>query len=177
MYSFPNLEPVHCSMSGSNSRFLTCIQISQEGGKVVWYSHLLKNFPQFVVIHTIKCYNIANEAEIDVFLESSLLFTILQKKKTKKNFFLAYRPYQILPIACILQTPDLYHILKFCSEIYVSEIYVQKFLGELKTTAYIYVCINILEYIYMCVYTHTHTHTHTHICFPGVMNPPAITSQ
>ena len=84
MYSFPNLEPVHCSMSGSNSRFLTCIQISQEGGKVVWYSHLLKNFPQLVVIHTIKCYNIANEAEIDVFLESSLLFTILQKKKKKK---------------------------------------------------------------------------------------------
>ena len=45
MYSFPNLEPVHFSMPGSNSCFLTCIQISQEAGKVVWYSHLLKNFP------------------------------------------------------------------------------------------------------------------------------------
>ena len=32
--------------------FLTCIQISQEAGEVVWYSHLLKNFPQFVVIYT-----------------------------------------------------------------------------------------------------------------------------
>ena len=54
MYSFPNLEPVCFSMSGSNCCFLTCIQISQEAGKVVWYSHLLKNFPQFVVIHTVK---------------------------------------------------------------------------------------------------------------------------
>ena len=51
-YSFPNLEPVHCSMSGSNCWFLTCIQISQETGNMVWYSHLLKNFPQFAVIHT-----------------------------------------------------------------------------------------------------------------------------
>ena len=48
MYSFPNLEPLHCSMSGSNCSFLTCIWISQEAGKVVWYSHLLKNYPQFV---------------------------------------------------------------------------------------------------------------------------------
>ena len=51
-YSFPNLEPV-CSMSRSNCCFLTCIQISQEADKVVWYSHLLKNFPQFFVIHNI----------------------------------------------------------------------------------------------------------------------------
>ena len=51
-YSFPNLAPVHCSMSGSNCCFLTCIQISQGAGKGVWYSHLFKNFPQFVVIHT-----------------------------------------------------------------------------------------------------------------------------
>ena len=52
LYSFPNLEQVRCSISGSNCCFLTCIQISQEAGKVTWYSHLLKNFPQFVVIHT-----------------------------------------------------------------------------------------------------------------------------
>ena len=44
----PNLEPVCCSMSSSNCCFLTCIQISQEAGKVVWYSHLFKIFPQFV---------------------------------------------------------------------------------------------------------------------------------
>ena len=46
-YSFPNFEPVRCSRSSSNCCFLTCTQISQEAGKVVWYSHLFKNFPQF----------------------------------------------------------------------------------------------------------------------------------
>ena len=63
MYSFPNLKPVHFSMSSSNCCFLSCIQVSQEAGKVVWYSHLLKNFPQFVVIHTIKGFSVVNEAE------------------------------------------------------------------------------------------------------------------
>ena len=68
---FSNLEPVHCSMSISNCCFLTCIQISQEAGKVVWYSHLFKNFPQFVVIHTVKGFCVVNEAEVDVFLAFS----------------------------------------------------------------------------------------------------------
>ena len=53
-YSFPNFEPVCCSMSGSNCCFLTCIQVLQEAGKVVWYYHFFKNFPQFVVIHKLK---------------------------------------------------------------------------------------------------------------------------
>ena len=57
----------NCSMSGSNCCFLICIRVSQEAGKVVWYSHLLKNFPQFVMIHTVKGFSIVNEA--DVFLE------------------------------------------------------------------------------------------------------------
>ena len=61
-------------MSGSNCCFLTCIQISQEAGQVVWYSHLLKNFPQFVVIHTIKGFGVVNKAEVDVFLELSCCF-------------------------------------------------------------------------------------------------------
>ena len=61
-------------MSSSNCCFLTCIQISLEAGKVVWYSHLLKNFPQFVVIHTVKGFGIINKAEIDVFLELSCFF-------------------------------------------------------------------------------------------------------
>ena len=69
MYSFPNFEPVHCSMSSFNCCFLTCIQISQETGEVVWYSRLFKNFPQFVMIHTIKGFNVVNEAEVNVFLE------------------------------------------------------------------------------------------------------------
>ena len=54
MCSFPSLEPVCYSTSGSNCCFLTCIQISQEVGEVVWYSHLFKNFPQFFVTHTVK---------------------------------------------------------------------------------------------------------------------------
>ena len=53
--------------------FLTCIQISQEIGKVVWYSHILKNFLQFVVIYTVKAFGIINKAEVDVFLEKHLL--------------------------------------------------------------------------------------------------------
>ena len=57
--------------------FLTCRQISQEAGKVVWYSHLLKNFPQFVVIYTVKGFGIVNKAEVDVFLEFSCFFNDL----------------------------------------------------------------------------------------------------
>ena len=73
-YSFSYLEPVCCSMSSSNCCFLTCIQVSQESGQVVWYVHLLQNFPQFIVIHTVKDFGIVNKAEIDVFLELSCFF-------------------------------------------------------------------------------------------------------
>ena len=69
MHCFPDLEPVCCSTSSSNCCFLTCIQLSQESGQVVWYSHLFKNFPQFVVIHTIKGFGIVNKEEVDVFLK------------------------------------------------------------------------------------------------------------
>ena len=61
-------------MSGSNCRFLIFIQISQEAGQVVWYPHPLKNFPQFIVIHTVKGFGIINKVEIDVFLELALFF-------------------------------------------------------------------------------------------------------
>ena len=71
MYSFPDLEPVFCSMSGSNCCFLNCIQAFQEAGKIVWYSHLLKNFPQFVVIHTVKGFGVVSKAEADAFMEHS----------------------------------------------------------------------------------------------------------
>ena len=74
MYSFSYLEPVCCSMSSSNCCFLTCIQVSQEAGQVVWYSHLFWNFPQFIVIHTVKGFGIANKAEVDVFLEVYCFF-------------------------------------------------------------------------------------------------------
>ena len=74
-------------MSSSNCCFLTCTQISQEAGKVVWYlswgkvrwsgtagSHLLKNFPQFVVVHAGKGFVVVNEAEVGVFLEVPCFF-------------------------------------------------------------------------------------------------------
>src|SRR5574337_90246 len=76
MYSFSCLEPVCCSMSRSNCCFLTCIQICQEADQVVWYSNLFKNFPQFVVIHTVKGFGIVNKAEVDgiaMFLVTPLL--------------------------------------------------------------------------------------------------------
>ena len=74
MNSFSYLEPVCCSTYSSNYCFLTCIQVSQEAGQVVWYSHLFQNFPQFIVIHTVKGFVIVNKAEIDVFLELSSFF-------------------------------------------------------------------------------------------------------
>ena len=74
MYSFSYLEPACFSMSNYNCCFLTYIQVSQEAGQVVWYSHLSQNFPQFIVIHTAKGFGIVNKAEIDVFLELSCFF-------------------------------------------------------------------------------------------------------
>ena len=76
MYSIPNLEPVRCSMSFSNCCFLICVQVSQEAGKLVWYSHLFKNFLQFVVIHTVKGFCVVNEEEADVFLEFSCFISV-----------------------------------------------------------------------------------------------------
>ena len=61
-------------MSSSNCCLLTCIQSSKEAGWVVWYSHVLQNFPQLVVIHTVKGFGIVNKAQIDVFLELSCFF-------------------------------------------------------------------------------------------------------
>ena len=61
-------------MWSSNCCFLTCIQISQEAAKVVWYSYLLKNFPQSVVIHTVRGFGIVNKAEVDIFQEFSCFF-------------------------------------------------------------------------------------------------------
>ena len=74
MYSFSYLEPICCSMSSSNCCILTCIQISQEAGQVVWYSHLFQNFIEVIVIHTVEGFGIVNKAEVDVFLELSCFF-------------------------------------------------------------------------------------------------------
>ena len=64
--SFIYLEPVCRSMSRSNCCFLTCIQVSQEAGQVVWYSHLSQNFPQFILVHTVKGVDIVNKTESEM---------------------------------------------------------------------------------------------------------------
>ena len=74
MHSSPDLELVCCSMSSSHCCLLNFTQISQKAGKVVCNSHLLNNFPQLVVIHTVKDFGIVNKAEVDVFLELACLF-------------------------------------------------------------------------------------------------------
>ena len=61
-------------MSSSNCCYLSCIQVSQQSGKVFWYSHLFKNFPHFVVIHIVKEFSVVNEAELAVLLEFSCFF-------------------------------------------------------------------------------------------------------
>ena len=65
-------------MSSSNCCFLTYVQVSQETSNMVWYSHLFKNFPQFVVIHLVKAFSIVNEAEVDVF-RNSLASSVIQQ--------------------------------------------------------------------------------------------------
>ena len=65
-------------MSSSNCCFLNCIQVSQEVGQVVWYSHLFQNFPHFIVIHTVKGFGVVIKTEIDVFLELSCFFDDLE---------------------------------------------------------------------------------------------------
>ena len=66
----------YCFISSCNCCFLTCIQVSQEADKVVWYSHLFQNFPQIFVIHTVKGFGIVNKAKVDVFLELSCFLMI-----------------------------------------------------------------------------------------------------
>jgi len=61
-------------MSSSHYCFLTCIQVSQEAGKVIWYFRLFKNFPHFVVIQTVKGFSLVTEAEVDIFLEFPCFF-------------------------------------------------------------------------------------------------------
>ena len=72
MYCFSHLEPVCCSMSSSNCCFLTCIQVSQEAGQVVWSSHFFHNFPVYCGPH--KGFGKVNKAGVEVSLELSCFF-------------------------------------------------------------------------------------------------------
>ena len=109
-YSFLYLEPVCCSVSSSNCCFLTCIQISQEAGNVVWYFHLFKNSPQFVVIHTVKGFGVVNKAEVDAFLDC-LAFSMIRQRLA----ILSLVPLPFLNPACTSESPGhrplFYHTL------------------------------------------------------------------
>ena len=61
-------------MSSSKFCFRICILVSQDAGQMVWYSHLFQNFPQFIVIHTVKGFGVVNEVKLDLFLELSCFF-------------------------------------------------------------------------------------------------------
>ena len=71
LYSFLNLEPISCSIRGSNCCLLTHTQVSQETGKLVWCSHLSKSFPKFVISHTVKSFSIVDERDRCFFLKFS----------------------------------------------------------------------------------------------------------
>ena len=64
MSSFLDLEPISCSIQGSNCCFLTLLQVSQETGKMVWYSHLSRSFPQFVMIYTFQDFSVVDETQV-----------------------------------------------------------------------------------------------------------------
>ena len=113
MYSFCYLEPVCCSMSSSNCRFLTCIQISPEAGQVVWYSHLFQNFPQFIVIHTVKGFgkllfpwylitlNFFSRAYLPLYMTSLMRSHSNLSPIFKLNCLLSYPVLKILNIFCM----------------------------------------------------------------------------
>ena len=74
---FPSFKSFSYSMYDSNCRFLTYMQTFQETGKVIWYSHFLKNFPQFVLVHTVKGFSIVSKADRNVFWDF-LAFSMIQ---------------------------------------------------------------------------------------------------
>ena len=74
-------------MFNSNCCFLTCIEISQEVGQVVWYPHLFKDFPQFIVIHTVKSFGLVNKAKVDVFLVGNLISCSSAFSKSSLNIW------------------------------------------------------------------------------------------
>ena len=106
MYSFPNLEPVCCCRSSSNSYLLTCILNSQEAGKVVWYSHLFNHFLQFVLTHRSICHFhckiIRSDTrpkelwmEVHYIVQEAMIMTIPKKKKCTKAKWLSEEALQI----------------------------------------------------------------------------------
>ena len=79
-------------MFDPNCCFLMCIQVFQEADRVIWYSHLFKNFPQFVMINIVKGFSVANEVEVNVFLEFSCFFYDLKDVSNLISCSSAFNP-------------------------------------------------------------------------------------
>ena len=141
-------------MSISNCCFLTCIQVSQEGGQVVWYSHLFQNFPQFIVIHIVKGFGIADKAEIDVFFELScffddpvdvgnLIFGSSAFSKTSLNIwkFMVH----------ILLKPGLENFVHYFTSVWDEYIHTYKYTHILVCTA-TWFYYRLIKYIHICMW-------------------------
>ena len=161
MYSFTNLEPVCYSISNSNCCFLICIQISQEAGEVVWYSHLFKNFPQFVVIHTVKGFGIVNKAEVDAFWKLSCFFkdptdvgNLISGSSAFSKSSLNIWKFMVH----VLLKPDLENFEHYFASVWdeCNCAVVWTFFGIAK------------EYICVCIYVCVCIHTHTMECYPAI---------
>ena len=94
-------------MSSSNCYFLTCIHVFQETGEVICYSHLLENFPQFVVIHTAKLFNIVKKAGVDVILEFSCFFCYWSNRRWQPDLWFHWFLKSSLIICSVLLKPSL----------------------------------------------------------------------
>ena len=117
----------------SNCCFLICIQISQEANKVIWYSHLLKNFPQFVVVHIVKGFSVVNETEVDVFLEFSCFFydPVLYGMFSLIIYFIPSSIYMSIPVSQfipLLPLPPRYPYICSMSGSYVVFIFLETFI-------------------------------------------------
>ena len=127
MYSFSYLEPACCSMSSSNCFFLTCIHIFQEADQVVWYSHPFKNFPQFIVIHTVKGFGIVSKAKVDDFMELSCFFDdpadvssfhgVVQLSPLFQNIFIILER-NLVPFSCHSPVFPLFQPLSEVAQLY-----------------------------------------------------------
>ena len=137
MFYFPNLKPVCSSMSHSNCCFLTCIQIYQEAGQVVWYSHFVKNFLQSVVIHTVKGFGVVNEA--DVFMELLLLIQWMLAIYSGSSAFSKSSLYIWKFLAHVLLKPSLKDFEHYRSSMWNARLMKHKlesrFLGETAITS------------------------------------------
>ena len=104
-------------MSESNYWLLTCVQVSLEAGKVIWYSHLLKNFPQFVVIYTVKGFSVVSEVGVGVgVLRHYLAFSMIQTDVSKfisgssafskSSLYIWRRQWHPTPVLCLENPMD-----------------------------------------------------------------------